>query len=612
MKNRESKSIEEYFSKAKNLPLAMSFADVQSLVSAKGVTSPPKKSWWNLKNIIIMTISTLFTTAILVYSISFNNTENGKYTPENNSFENISKINAKEERKQFINYQSIENQKSNLVLDEITSTSPGQHSTEKSQEIDFSMIKNSENQSFGSVGFSKYYGSYESKNLVPIHNKRVYEPITNSTVENNEINGETKSITKSVDAANLKTFTLDNKFGNIKIESWDKPTIEVTAHFTLETKDYEDTEKGLDNFKMDLITEGSDVSVTNNWSDYKNCSDNANISFGNKGLFNFSSHNSFTTDQGEKIKYKKFKIEYKVKIPKYFNVNLSNSYSDIELQTIEGVGNIDIFQGKLHANDMKELNLKVKYGTAELNNITNGKVESFQSTFRLGDAEKLTLNAKYSEVKIGGVEDLNLEGFQSNLVANGEIKNLKGNWKYGKIELQKDASNVKIATFQSPFTTQNIDHLTIEMKYGKLNAKSINHLKLNESFQSKIRIINVGKIEGTLKYSPIEIDLLKTEMNLNIYNGNLKVENIGANFTAIDLQSKYADIRLRFESNAKYKLQAETKYSNLIVPDGFRNVRELSNTKTSVQNFSGTFNEAGAGEVSRVNLECYNGKVVVE
>ena len=106
----ESKSIEKYFSKAKKLPLAMTFADVQSLVSAKGVSSSPKRNWWNLKNIIIMTITTILTTAILVSILSLDSTDNGKYFPESNSFENIQEINSKEGEKPFVDNQLIENQ----------------------------------------------------------------------------------------------------------------------------------------------------------------------------------------------------------------------------------------------------------------------------------------------------------------------------------------------------------------------------------------------------------------------------------------------------------------------------------------------------------------------
>lgn len=608
----ESKSLEKYFSDAKKLPLVMTFADVQSLVCTKGVTSPTKKSWWNLKNIIIMTISIIFTAAILVYSLSVNNSYRGRYTPESNYFVSILEVDSKEGGKQLAKSQLFDDQTIDLASNEITSTNEDQHSTEELHDIDFSFIDNSKNQSLEPAGLSEFFRNYTSEKLVPSKNKEAEQPMISSKSAINEIDGETKTITQSVDAANFKSLTLSNKFGNIKVESWDKPTVEVTAYFTLETKDYEDAEKGLKNFKMNLIPEGNNVTVTNNWANYNNCSENSNNASGNKGLFNFSNQNSFTTDQGEKIKYKKFKIEYTVILPKYFNVNLSNSYADIEMHTIEGVANIEIFQGNLFANDMKELTLNLKYGTAEVNDIVNGRVESFQSTFRLGNSAKLNLNAKYSTVQIGGVEDLNLEGFQSNLVSIDEVKNLEGKWKYGKLELQKDAENVKIATFQTPFTAQNIDHLTMDMKYGNLTAQAINYLELTESFQSNIRIISVGKIEGSLKYSPVEIDLLKNEMNLKMFNGNLKIENIGSSFTEIDLEAKYTDISLRFDSNAKYKLIAETKYSKLTMPDGFRNVRHVKKTNQGIENFSGTFNESVGKEASQVNLNCFDGKIKLE
>jgi len=612
MENMESKSIEEYFSKANKMPLAMSFADVQSLVSAKGVTSPPKKSWWNLKNIIIMTISAILTTAILVYSLSVNTNSDSRYTPNKLTFENNLEIDSEKEIKQLTYIQKPEGNGNVLVSNEVISNIGAEHPKGQLIDLDASTIHNSEQSIFELGEFLKFYNNYSNKNSISIENIGYEEINSISKDPISKIDGETKTVTQSIDAANLKTFVLTNKFGKINVETWSKTTIKVTAHFTLETKSHEDSGKGLEDFKLNLNTEGSNAIVSTNWDNLNNCSDNSNFTSRNKGLFNFLSKNNMKTEEGEKIKFKQFKIEYSIKIPKYFNVNLTNSYGDIELQTIDGIANIEVFQGNLLANDMKELELNLKYGSAEVNNITKGTVEGFQSKLKLGNSEKLKLISKYSTVKIGRVEDLNLEGFQTNLVASGTVKNIEGSWKYGKLELLQDAENVRLVTFQTPFIAQNINSLIINIKYGELTAASINNLELPESFQSKIKITNVGDIKGDLKYSPLQIDLLKNEMDVTTFNGNINVKNIDASFTALNLETKYTNINLRFDPNAKYDLDGEIAFSKLVISDGFVNESERSSGSSNVNYYTGTFNENIAKEASKVYLKSFQGKVVIE
>ncbi|MBL4708975.1 MAG: hypothetical protein JKY48_11115 [Flavobacteriales bacterium] len=65
----ETKRIDNYFKKAQQLPIAMSLAEVKSLIGLKGAISPPKKSWWNLNNIIIMSTSIIIITTTALFLI---------------------------------------------------------------------------------------------------------------------------------------------------------------------------------------------------------------------------------------------------------------------------------------------------------------------------------------------------------------------------------------------------------------------------------------------------------------------------------------------------------------------------------------------------------------
>lgn len=632
MENRQSKSIEEYFSKAMQMPLAMSLTDVKSLVSAKGVTSPPKKSWWNLNNIFIMTTATILTTTILFYGLNSNSIKETTYVPQKSNFEAKEIVEyIGEEEQQTETFEALVDSHENEIEKKMALIQNDTALLEPIVESGLTEIPDLVN--LPNIGRytttlkDKFQTRIEAEETIYLDDQIAIETgeefnsiedidlIDSSTKLEGEVNGETKTITKTIDASNLNTLKLTNRNGKIKVETWNKPQVEVTAYFTLETKEPEHAKLGFDDFKVALEAIGDHANISTNWDDLNNCSCNSGSTSTKKGLLKylyFGSKNNAKTDSGEKFEYEKFKIEYNVKIPARFNVDLSNKYANIELATIEGDADLTIFQGNLKANNVKELTLNSKYGSAEVGDFERGTVETFQGNTTLGNSNELDLVAKYSKMQIGEVKQLTLQGFQTNMTVNGSVKEIEGSWKYGRLDLTGNVEEMKISTFQTPMSAQNINFLNINIKYGKLSAKKIDKLELEESFQAKLDFEEVGELDGHLKYSQIEIGILQKGMDLITFQGRIDVKEVKADFTALNLKTKYTNINLNFAPNAKYDLDAQTTYTKFDIPTEIMNAEHQQGVNGNANHFVGTFNKSNTKAASKVFVDSFQGNLTMK
>lgn len=635
MDNMESKSVENYFNKAKQIPIAVSLTDIKSIISAKGVTSPPKKSWWNLNNIIIMTTTTLLTTAILLFTLPMDNSMESTYIPIEKSYAIEIKEEAQLEHMKFVVAKEDSTEEEKKVKEELFPEPSneeaiiepyriGSHKTITISE-DANIARASildvtiENglveaptlfeEDFENDAVEETEGIFE----IEMEEEELFE----SGIELTEqVDGETRTVTAVRDINGLNTLFLKNKNGDITVNTWEEAKIKVTAYFTLETKDPEDAKIGLDDFSISITEQGGKAAVQSNWDNLNNCSCNASNgstrSFKGIGkLLYFPSKNKAQTDDGVDFEYEKFKIEYIVYIPKDFHVDLSNQYADIHLASVNGNADISIFHGDLEAKNVENLSLQSKYGKAEVGDVKDAEVVLFHSDAKVGVSNEMDLTAKYSTVEIGELTELNLVGFQSKLKIEGAVKKeIEGSFKYGGLTIEGDVKEIEILLFQSDMKAENIAELNLNASYSKLKAERVDDLELEKAFQSNFKIEEIGEVEGALKYSPMNIGKLDKSLDLTTFQGNLEIKEIQADFSSMSLNTKYTNVDLKFSPEAKYDLDVETTYTDLKLPTGIEN-SQREEPNGNQHHFIGTYNKESNKEASKIFMKSFQGNVTL-
>jgi hypothetical protein len=309
----------------------------------------------------------------------------------------------------------------------------------------------------------------------------------------------TKEYHKEYSAGPNTTLDIDNKYGDVVIESWDKDQITIDVKVTVELPNQDKAQK-----LLDLI----DVQ----FSDSKDLVTAKTV---------IDSKFSFTGWGGES---KKFSINYNVKMPAASALTLSNKYGDTDIDQLNGIVNLDIKYGNLDAGKLLRENEKplssinLAYGKADIDEA--GWVDltvRYSGEFSIEKCQALLLDSKYSKLNIGEIssivgnskyDNLRIDKINNLVLDNGYCdvkigeltKKLKYSGSYGSFEVE---------TIPPGFEELNTDTRYIGVKLGinesanyELNARlSYGGLKYDEdNFRSQRRIVesNRSEISGVI------------------------------------------------------------------------------------------------------------------
>ena len=609
MENQNAKSLNHYFGKAKELPLAMNFAQIQQVVAAKGVSSPPNKSWWNLNNIILMTTSIILLSAGLWL---FN-------APENNTSSNYQPYTTLLQEVQSSRAASLDQSIKTTELEpSATTETPEKQETFEEQDVLELMMGNPKewNETNSTTTVLDDFSEDTVGNQMPLEEtlaEDFEEDLPEKSNLGGDFEGKSKTIKKEFEIGGVKTLKVNHRNGNVAIETWEQNKIEVSATFKIKTKEPEDELLALSDFDISLDLLETKAVLKSNWDEQNNCSCGPRTTSEPKGwlgkLFYFPSKNEAKTDNGENLEYENFKIEYTIKIPKSLNVDVSNQFANVSVAEIGGDLDATLFRGDLAAGNVGgNLELNMKYGEAKVGNYQESEVNLFRSELNLGTCKKLDLKANYSEVEAGRVADLSINAFRSNLNSTGADV-VEGNFRYGDLTFKQAVPNADIILFRSNLIGTSFDRLDLSASYSSLVASNIFQLIVKQGFRSDLKVIQVGTLKGSAQYSPIKVETLTNEVDMKLFRGSFNVEMVQADFTAIQLNAKYTDVDVHFSPDAKYVLDATTTYTVFNLPEEIAKKSKQEGSNSQTQNIVGTFNQNSSKQASKVSLEAFHGVV---
>ena len=185
---------------------------------------------------------------------------------------------------------------------------------------------------------------------------------------------------------------------------------------------------------------------------------------------------------------------------------------------------------------------------------------------KYGNVNMKDLTGKGSfEIKYGGLNgqkllssDLSMEIAYSNVNVEA-IKDITLSLSYSKIKLEK-GNNLKIETRYSGVNIENCRQIEANSKYDNYNIQNMNTLIINSMYTG----ISIGK--------------LTEKLNLINGYGGVSIKEIPAGFESINVENKYAGIKLGIASDASYKLNGKVRYSDIKHPDGKLNRMRESTT----------------------------------
>jgi hypothetical protein len=248
---------------------------------------------------------------------------------------------------------------------------------------------------------------------------------TGKEIEHVNTSEKTKRIVKSYVVDKDDKLAINNQYGKVAVHVWTKNEIKVEV----EIKAFESSEN-----RANQLLEHVNISETQ----VKNL-----ISF--KTNFGKISENfrSYINKGGGEAR--RIQVNYVIYMPAKNALDIENKYGGIEIEDFAGPININSVYGSFSAGkiDHPENQVKVTYGSASIDNFSNGDLLVTYGSLKLNEADKLKAIIKYSSAKIthlsnGGTFSLAYSGGFKIDTVDKNVKNLNINSAYSGLTLGFD------------------------------------------------------------------------------------------------------------------------------------------------------------------------------
>lgn len=315
-------------------------------------------------------------------------------------------------------------------------------------------------------------------------------------------------------------------------------------------------------------------------------------------------------NSGLKGKYTKTKtIKKEFSVNAEATVDLDNKYGSIDIQTwdqnkvtleivITTKGNNESkAQNKLDdihiefENSNSHVSAKTKIGKSSgwsWNNNSNVNMD-IQYIVRMPKNNDLVVDMDYGDVmldEINGKTDINLDygkliagellnasntinmdysqGSSIEYLKNGDI-----NTDYSTIEIEK-AGNIDLVADYSTITIHQANDISFNLDYGNLNINSAH------------------SIEGNSDYTQLKFGKIADVLVVNGDYGGLKVDEMGADFSRVNIETQYIGVKIGVHNNSSFKFYGNTQYGEVKVPSNMNITNHLEkNKRTEIE---GTYN----------------------
>lgn len=246
--------------------------------------------------------------------------------------------------------------------------------------------------------------------------------------EPNELIGtaeKSKHITKTYSVNQNDKLSINNQYGKISVNTWAKNEIKVDV----EIKAYEASESGAQELLESVnIAESRQANL---------------ISF--KTNFEKTSLNFWSRVKNGKEERRGVQVNYTIYMPAKNPLDITNRYGSTVIGDFNGPVNISSSYGSFNAGklDNPANQVKVAYGSATMENYSNGNLSVSYGGLKLVNADKVNASIKYSSAKIarlttGGTFDLSYSGGFKIDEVNKNVKNLVINSSYSGVTLGID------------------------------------------------------------------------------------------------------------------------------------------------------------------------------
>jgi len=320
---------------------------------------------------------------------------------------------------------------------------------------------------------------------------------------------KTKEVSNSYSVNGNFNLMVDNVFGEVRIETWDKDEVSYQIHITSNGNDEEDVQRRLDEIHIAVDESKSKLSLVTHVNNRKRTS--GTFTEFVKGLINGES-------RGRSSKLH-IEINYVIRLPKHANLDLTNDYGFIYIDETKGNTRINSDYGGIRADALLSstnvINLDYSSGS-DIVHMRQGEMNLGYSSIHLHHVGYLDLAADYCTTKIDSIKDLMFN------IDYGSVSVNKGR----KVEGNADYVQVKIGEIE--------EIVDINLSYGGVK---VNHIK--EGFNLASIHADYASVKLGLDYSEeFIIDITTSYASIKGVQDFTKVNSGRENFRGYNINKE--------------------------------------------------------------------------
>ena len=174
---------------------------------------------------------------------------------------------------------------------------------------------------------------------------------------------------------------------------------------------------------------------------------------------------------------------------------------------------------------------------------------------------KVDIEGKYADISLPqGITEATIDITNGNLDAENLNKlNLRS--KYASVNVG-NVKNAEIEMTNGRFSGGNIDELDIETKYSTVEMARVEKMVIR-STNDEYEVEEIATISGRKNYGNLRITKLYKTIDLEGANADIKIRNLASTVSLINIDNKYADIRIPLKNVKNYQVDFIGFYSSV-------------------------------------------------
>ncbi len=267
-----------------------------------------------------------------------------------------------------------------------------------------------------------------------------------------------KSVEEYFPLTDAGTLQLENKYGNITVNGWDKDEVSVKIDIVVNRRKRDDARDLLSRISPNIKSSRDLVSIT------------SEVAKKNTGWFAdfFNRTNPIDLDRS------RVQINYTVFLPKKANLKVTNRFGDVILEDWSGELNSLIEHGDLWiSEDLSRADIILKFGKVKARNLNYASLNLKNGELDMENAKSLRINGSGTEMKLASVNALELYSNKDDIDIQ-EIGTVYGNLKFTTLHMERLSQDVdlsmKIADFRIRQITNPDAEINIEQESSDINV----------------------------------------------------------------------------------------------------------------------------------------------